>query len=476
MRNPLNTLFGRMAMLSAIVLLAMQAGWFIILAIHEPRHEADGFARGILLALQATNAQQMGPSRLPPGPPLRPLAFDDVMRAPAGAEGPGGPPPSPLSLAPPPPPPTDEYERLPPARPLMGHPMGPPIRSVPWNELPPKLRLHEPTEARLVRTVRFLRERLPTGSKIAVDDEHPRHMWVRLPTASDWTVVQIDMPPPHRFMTETASILVAAIVLSIFVAWQMQRPLSRVARAATTFGAGGRPEPVSERGPRELRELISAFNDMMRRLNEADDDQAVMLAGVAHDLKAPLTRLMLRAKLPQDEQNRAGLLHDIDSLSNIVEQFLGFARQSSDEGAPAEVDAFLRVHFSLAEESDGPLFDLDLRAGPDFVLPRVVIDRLVTNLVENALEHGAAPVRIATTKEDSDWVLTVRDHGPGIPEDRIAAAMKPFVRLDAARGGEGHCGLGLAIVSRLVRARGGRCDVGNHREGGLQVRIALPMA
>jgi two-component system osmolarity sensor histidine kinase EnvZ len=99
----------------------------------------------------------------------------------------------------------------------------------------------------------------------------------------------------------------------------------------------------------------------------------------------------------------------------------------------------------------------------------------VTNLVDNALEHGAPPVDIATARDDRYWVVSVRDHGPGIPDDRIAAAMKPFVRLDAARGGEGHCGLGLAIVARLAHDRGGRCDVHNHPDGGLRIRIALPI-
>ncbi|RDV00958.1 HAMP domain-containing protein [Trinickia dinghuensis] len=360
-------------------------------------------------------------------------------------------------------------------------PPGPPIRIVPWNKMPSATHLREPTEPPLVHTIAFLRDHLPTGSTIMVDDDHPRHLWVRSPVAADWTVVPIDMPPPPHFLLATGSILFAAIVLSVLVAWQMQRPLSRVALAARTFGSGGRPGPVGERGPRELRELISAFNDMMRRLSEADDDQAVMLAGVAHDLKAPITRLKLRASLLADAHDRAGLLHDVDSLSNIVEQFLEFAGQSIDEGSPVETDAFLRTQFTAADAADpaddgeGPLFELDLQAGPAFMLPRVLLDRLVTNLVENALEHGAAPVRIGTARKDGDWLLTVRDHGPGIPEGRIAAAMKPFVRLDAARGGEGHCGLGLAIVSRLVRDRGGRCEVSNHPEGGLQVSVALPM-
>ncbi|HEX7910337.1 MAG TPA: ATP-binding protein, partial [Paraburkholderia sp.] len=123
-----------------------------------------------------------------------------------------------------------------------------------------------------------------------------------------------------------------------------------------------------------------------------------------------------------------------------------------------------------------PLFALDLRAGASFRLPRTLLDRLVTNLVDNALEHGTPPVDIATARDDEHWVISVRDHGAGIPDDRIAAAMKPFVRLDTARGGEGHCGLGLAIVARLAHDRGGRCQVRNHAQGGLEVRIELPVA
>jgi two-component system, OmpR family, osmolarity sensor histidine kinase EnvZ len=304
-----------------------------------------------------------------------------------------------------------------------------------------------------------------------------------------WVVVPVDIPPRPRFIIETVSMLLAALLLSLLAVWQMQRPLSRVALAARAFGAGGRPEPVNVQGPRELRDLIGSFNDMMRRLNEAGDDQAVMLAGVAHDLKAPLTRLKLRASVLVAESERAGLIRDVDSLTNIVQQFLEFAGQAADAGPLIGVEAFLREQFSATDTVDAaddagsteetdlaepPLFRLDLRAGPQFKLPRTLLDRLMTNLVDNALEHGAPPVEIETGRDERHWFISVRDHGSGIPDDRIAAAMKPFVRLDAARGGEGHCGLGLAIVTRLALDRGGRCDVHNHPDGGLRVRIALP--
>jgi two-component system osmolarity sensor histidine kinase EnvZ len=441
-RNPLNTLFGRMALLSSAVLFAIQASWFVLVVMQPPRHEVDGYARGILLALQAANGE--------------PVSGADVAPA------------------------------------LRVH-------LVPTWNMPATVHLEAPTRRPFVELTRRLRASLPPGTEIAVDDMHMPRLWVRFPRKSMWVVIPVDVPPRPRFVIESVSMLLAALLLSLLAVWQMQRPLTRVAHAARAFGSGGRPEPVSEQGPRELRDLIGSFNDMMRRLNEAGDDQAVMLAGVAHDLKAPLTRLKLRASVLTDEHERAGLIRDVDSLTNIVQQFLEFAGQSAESGPMTEVDGFLREQFSAADIGEGeegheghegnegqegqvghegetPLFTLDLRAGPRFTLPRTLLDRLVTNLVDNAFEHGAPPVDISTSRDGEQWIIDVRDHGPGIPEERIAAAMKPFVRLDAARGGEGHCGLGLAIVVRLTHHRGGKCTVENHPEGGLHVRIAMPVA
>jgi len=421
-----------MALLSTAVLLAIQAGWFVLIVMQPPRHEIVGFARGVVLALQAVN-----------GEPIQGAALAPAMR----------------------------------------------VHLVPTWNMPPSVHLREPTDHLVVQLTRHLRETLPPGTQIAVDDLRPPQLWVLFPGKSNWVVLPVHLPPPPRFLIEAISMLVAALILSLFAVWQMQRPLSRVADAARAFGSGGRPEPVTVQGPRELRDLIGSFNDMMRRLNEAGDDQAVMLAGVAHDLKAPLTRLKLRASVLVAESERAGLIRDVDSLTNIVQQFLEFAGQSADAGPPVAVDGFLREQFSDSANSasaapghdasdnpdETPLFRLDLRAGPSFTLPRTLLDRLVTNLVENALEHGAPPVEISTARRDGRWLISVRDHGGGIPDDRIAAAMKPFVRLDAARGGEGHCGLGLAIVARLAHDRGGSCHVRNHAKGGLEVCIELPV-
>jgi two-component system, OmpR family, osmolarity sensor histidine kinase EnvZ len=420
MSNPLNTLFGRMALMSALVLFTIQAGWYVVFAPQPRRGEVEGFERGLLLMLHAdTNA---APNAVELAPVLR------VHLVPA------------------------------------------------WN-MPADVRLEVPLREPLADLRRQLLQDLPPGTEILADTRHREALWVRFAGRPTWIVAPVNLPPAPNLLPQFGSMLAIALTLALLAVWQMQRPIALVAHAARAFGTGRRPTPVEVRGPRELRELIGAFNGMMKQLNEADDDQAVMLAGVAHDLRSPLTRLKLHASMLASERERTRFIREVDSLNDIVQQFLEFARQRPDVGPEASVDALLRGQFlPEIEDDDDAIFSLDLRAGPGFRLPRTLLDRLMSNLVDNALEHGVPPVDIATRREGGQWIVEVRDHGPGIPAERVAAALKPFVRLDEARGGEGHCGLGLAIVTRLVRAQGGRCELSNHSEGGLRVRIAFPVA
>jgi two-component system osmolarity sensor histidine kinase EnvZ len=278
------------------------------------------------------------------------------------------------------------------------------------------------------------------------------------------------------FVVEALKILLLTLILLLLAKRQLLQSMSRVEDAAYEFGVGGRPEGVIVQGPLELRDLITSFNEMMRHMNEASDHEAVVLAGVAHDLKAPLIRLKQRAAVIGTENDRMDFTRDIDSLVDIVHQFLVLAGQRADAGAPVAVETFLRERFSITHSAEVPRVRLDPKAGPLFTLDRTVLDRLITNLVDNALEHGAPPIDISTSRDERNWIISVRDHGAGIPEDRMAAAMKPFVRLGDAYAGKGHYGLGLAIVARLAHDSGGRCDVHNHPDGGLCVRILLPVA
>ncbi|WP_320534979.1 ATP-binding protein [Robbsia andropogonis] len=434
--QPFDTVFGRMAVFAILVLFAVQAAWFAVLAIQGPRNQANGYARGLLMLLQAEHNDATGDPGLSP--------VNGVMLLPESA------------------------------RPRDGN----------W---------HSQIDGPMGHLLDAMRKNLPAGTLVGIETGSPRdRLWVRYPapaataaasnTASpadsrepNWIVISLDPPPPPPVLLESAAMLIAAVLLSIGAAWQMQRPMARVAQAARRFGKGERPPLVAEKGPREVRELIHAVNQMMRQLSQSEDEKILMLAGIAHDLKAPLTRMKLRASVLVDDEARLQFTRDVDSLTHIVQQFLEFAGSEPADGPEISVDAFIRAQFSMPETGEETLFVQHLRAGPAFTLPRTLIDRLASNLVDNALEHGSAPVELRTRRDGDHWVFEVRDHGPGIPEDLIEEAGKPFARLDPARSGDGHCGLGLAIVARLARKRRGRYQIENAPDGGLVVSVLLPV-
>jgi two-component system, OmpR family, osmolarity sensor histidine kinase EnvZ len=177
-----------------------------------------------------------------------------------------------------------------------------------------------------------------------------------------------------------------------------------------------------------------------------------------------------------EPRTRDGVVRDVDSLTHIVDQFLMFANDSPDQSLPVGVEQLCERaarNYHAVYPAD-PQVGLELSAGPDFLLPEASLDRMLTNLLENAQAYGAAPIAISTWRESGRWYLRVYDSGTGISPGDLAAATRPFVRLDPARGGNGHSGLGLAIVDRLARHAGGACEIDNRPEGGLQVTLSFP--
>ncbi|VVE72251.1 two-component sensor histidine kinase [Pandoraea captiosa] len=433
-----DTLFARLAWLGIAVLLVMHLVWSALVFYQRPRQQVDGFARGLLVAIQSVDQRAVAPGSLAP-------------------------------------------------------PHG--LRRVPVSQTPTFS--GEVDDERSTRLRHELLSRLPEGTQLHIVNDRKRgNIWVLLPQHDEWIVIGLDLPPMPPFVRETLGILIGAVLLALLVAWQMQRPIARLAHAARVIARGRRPALLPEQGPHELRDLTHAFNDMAKRLAEAQDNQAIMLAGIAHDLKSPLTRLRLRADLIDSDDSRDGFVRDIASIDHIVQQFLAYARDEADTSPLVNVDEFLREQFPAddAEETptvdgaparalaradaqdDASLFVSHLRAGPGFMLPRTLLDRVMSNLVDNALEHGEPTVRLATWRDGDTGCIEVSDCGKGIPDDQVALAMRPFVRLDASRGGEGHCGLGLSLVVRLVEGRGGAVRLDKSSGGGLRVTLTLPIA
>ncbi|SAK48653.1 sensor signal transduction histidine kinase [Caballeronia calidae] len=341
----------------------------------------------------------------------------------------------------------------------------------PGEDIPPPLQ----------RFVEDLKDRLPDGTEVRLNEPGgPPSVWVHGAKDAGWIVVPVQpLRPPRsrdRMLVWLALIFSTAVLAALFAAWQLQSPLRSLAQAVARFGRGQPTPPVPERGPRELRQLTHGFNQMVREVSQTENDRAVMLAGVAHDLKTPLARLRLRAEMMDDEKMRDGVVRDVDSMAHIVDQFLVFAHDRADGSEPVSVDEQCeRITRAYRAVTPGAQpIRLDLEAGPAFVLPAATLDRLLSNLLDNAHAYGAPPVVIETRRDAKGWVLSVSDHGKGIAPDDLIKASRPFVRLDPARGGSGHSGLGLAIVERLARRAGGECEIGNRAGGGLQVAMVFP--
>ena len=208
---------------------------------------------------------------------------------------------------------------------------------------------------------------------------------------------------------------------------------------------------------------------MLSRLARSEQERATMLAGIAHDLKSPITRLRLRLAV---ELNSPQADADLDALERITGQFLLFAG-----GGQSEEKVHLPLHGLLGEVAasyDGQPVELELEV-IEAQVQAVALGRAISNLIDNALSYGRPPVLLQLRREGGQLLLAVQDQGEGIAQAARPEALMPFHRLDASRGGSGHCGLGLAIAARVAEAHGGRLELRDPRGGGFSVCLLLPL-
>ena len=278
--------------------------------------------------------------------------------------------------------------------------------------------------------------------------------------------------------------LVGAALISSLV----NLPLARLTAAARAIAKGERPTPLPEKGSQEIIEANRSFNQMVEDLAQVEKDRAVILAGISHDLRTPLARMQLEVEMASlPEEAREGMQSDINQMDAIIGQFLDYAK-------PTDASTFVSVNLSemLADVGREAARIRDLRVKTD-LMPGVHVlgnatdlRRVFNNIIENARRYGKTPgadyteitilLRVKSTAHGRCAVVDICDHGVGVPEDQIAQLLKPFTRLDTARGQANGAGLGLAIVERVLTRHNAQLTVRNRDEGGLLLQIALPLA
>jgi two-component system osmolarity sensor histidine kinase EnvZ len=297
--------------------------------------------------------------------------------------------------------------------------------------------------------------------------------WVRIPRA------RLERQQSLRWIGWGAFILVLALAGAWLIVLRVNRPLGQLTRAAEAMGRGKVPPPVPETGPSEISTLARAFNQMAADLKRLDDERALLLAGVSHDLRTPLSRIRLGLEMLEDKGDpslKAGLERDIEDIDAAIGQFLDFARINEGEAVIADGDLNAIVR-SVCErhERAGRNVEARLQPLPPLPLRPVAVQRMIANLVDNALRHGGGPqVEVSTALEGGRAVVEVLDRGPGIAADQVEQMLQPFTRLDSARSGPGT-GLGLAIVDRIARLHGGEVRLLARGGGGLRARVELPL-
>ncbi len=302
-------------------------------------------------------------------------------------------------------------------------------------------------------------------------------LWIHFPSLG-----QVWIREPLRFYAEYDAALIIAWLLGIplltslailILVRQLNRPLALLQTSARRYMLlGEAPKLKVDSGPVEIRQVNSAFNQMIGSLEQAANDRTIMLAGISHDLRTPLTRMRLAAELMPDEELREGMVYDIDDMDQILAQFISYMRDGSDEVAqPADINQILQ-ELVVQYKNTNILYQPQLL--PLISIRPLSIKRMIGNIVNNALRYGREPIFLTATLIPSQLILTVRDCGDGIQLADLNSLTEPFVRGDTARTTQGS-GLGLAIVKRIAGLHGGTVSVRNHDQGGLEVSVVLPI-
>ena len=295
------------------------------------------------------------------------------------------------------------------------------------------------------------------------------------PMRMDLRRARMSASNPHQLLVIMVVLGGLMTIIAYFFLRNQLRPIKRMARAATDYGKG-RITPFTPTGAVEVRAAGMAFLDMRNRLERQTQSRTMMLSGVSHDLRTPLTRLRLGLSL-LDPQDALPMTQDVDDMERLLDAFLDFARtDAGDSLEPTRPGQIIEDVLADAKRMNHPvsLSAIDGPSDPVSLRP-LAIRRALDNLVGNALRYGTR-AEIGVSVTDRAVRFWVEDDGPGIPPDRYEEALSPFVRLDPARNqdkGSG-VGLGLSIVADIARTHGGVLRLGvSEKLGGLKAEVVL---
>ncbi|NNG02767.1 MAG: HAMP domain-containing protein [Inquilinus sp.] len=290
--------------------------------------------------------------------------------------------------------------------------------------------------------------------------------------------------PSRRLFSSTSQVFVLWMMgsglilfaLSLLFMRKQIGPILRLAIAADRFGKGRDVPNFRPEGALEVRQAAAAFLVMRERIQRQITQRTDMLAGVSHDLRTPLTRMKLQLAMLGDGPEIEDLKADVAEMETMIDGYLAFARgEGGEQPEQTDLGAVLAGVIAGARR-EGATIDADIEAGLSLMLRPKAMKRCLANLLSNAVRHADRIWISARRSGNRFFEVTVDDDGPGIADQLLADAFKPFFRIDASRNQQtGGAGLGLTIARDIVRGHGGELRLGRAPQGGLRCQLRLPV-
>lgn len=319
---------------------------------------------------------------------------------------------------------------------------------------------------------------------------HERLIYQTQPEQAVWVNILVDQKPYWiRFQAEQFNSNLGSHWLDIFILMSLltlsgsyiihrtlNKPLKQLTQAVKKIGEGHRIEQIQEEGPDEVVTLIRSINRMNSDLSKIEDDRAMMLAGISHDLRTPITRIQLAVELiggDFDKELKCKVFANLSEIENGLTQCLDYARNNSDEMLKLiDLNDLARLCASNYR-ANGHEISLNLCEEAQLMARPFAMERLLKNLLDNAVKYANKDISICTLHEQNLLHISVLDRGDGISKEDITQLRRPFTRASTSRGGKSGYGLGLAIVDKIVESHQASIAYLPRLGGGLEVRISL---
>ena len=328
--------------------------------------------------------------------------------------------------------------------------------------------------------VREIRERLDTKTWVQ-DFPEEKKVKVIIPLGS--SIIEFLIPRRNVYATNSHIFLVwmvisSILILSIAILFLRQqiKPIEKLAKAAESFGMGKKIENFKPSGASEVRKAADAYIKMQERIEKFIEQRTLMLAGVSHDLRTPLTRIKLQLEMLSKNRENEELLKDVDEMQYMLETYLDFSQTvSSEESSLVNINKLIEEVIETSKDENNFIIFKPLKKNEiNHKCKYIALKRCIINIINNAKAYGDKII-IKLSESDYEININIEDNGPGISEKDYQKALKPFQRLDSSRNQNiAGSGLGLSISQDIIKTLDGNLNLSKSEMGGLKVEINLP--